>query len=248
MLNRALPPNLSDESGFSLIEMLVAILCGVVVTGALFTILEVSTNETSRLAGRVQATQLGRTTMTRIVDELRTSCISKEFKPIQEKSSESELVFISGTGQEAVLKKAFLHRITYSATEGTLVDKAYESTSGEWPSFKYSETPKTTTRIGEYIGQSGTTPVFQYFSYASASNSTSTTAGVSTLESTPMEAKSGTGLSKTNAEKAAGVLITFNAGAPEGKKYKPSTELSDQVTLAFSAPSAETPIVAGPCE
>ena len=40
-------------------ETMVAMLCGVVVTGALFAILDVSLRQSSRITGRVQATSSG---------------------------------------------------------------------------------------------------------------------------------------------------------------------------------------------
>jgi len=239
-------PALGDVAGFTLIEMIVAMLCGIIITGALFAILEVSLRQTQRTTGRVQATQLGRSAMTRVVDELHSACIAKEFKPIQEKSSENELIFISGTGEEAVLTKAYKHKISFSSSEGLLTEETWASSGGEWPNFEFKSTP-TKTRVGEFISQSGSTPIFQYYNYAEKSGSSSTSA-VSTLSTTPLEAKSGSGLTATHAEETAGVLITFTAGAPEGKQYKPTVELNDQVTLAFSAPSAETPIKAAPCE
>ncbi len=146
---------LGDAAGFMLIETLVAMISAIVVTGALFAILIVSLHQTTRISNQVQATQLGRTTMTRMVDELHSACIAKEFTPIQVESSENELIFISGVGTEAVLNKAYLHKIAYSSSEGTLVEKTWASNGGEWPSFTFNEaaTP-TTRRIGEYISQS----------------------------------------------------------------------------------------------
>jgi Tfp pilus assembly protein PilV len=85
MLMRERHPSLdlADAAGFMLIETLVAIISATVVTGALFMILIVSLHQTSRITGRVQATELGRDTMTHIVDELHSACIAKEFVPIQ---------------------------------------------------------------------------------------------------------------------------------------------------------------------
>jgi Tfp pilus assembly protein PilV len=238
---------LGDAAGFMLIETLVAMISAIVITGALFAILIVSLHQTARISGRVQATQLGRTTMTRMIDELHSACIAREFTPIQPKSSETELIFISGVGTEAVLSKAYLHKITYSKTEGTLVETTTASSSGEWPNFEYKSTP-TTRRIGEYISpqtKSGKEePIFQYYNYA---ESTNTTNAVTTLNTTPIKPESGS-LTATQSKEAAAVQINYTAGAPEGKQYKPTIELSDQVTLAFTAPSAETPIVAKPCE
>jgi Tfp pilus assembly protein PilW len=236
---------LGDNAGFTLIELLVGMLSAIVVTGALFAILIVSLHQTARISGHVQATQLGRITMARMVDELHTACIAKEFTPIQEKSNENVLIFESGYGQEAVLKKAYKHKIVFSSSESTLVETTYASNGGEWPNFTYETTGKA-TRIGEYISKSGTTPIFQYYKYAPSSSSTS---AVTTLEPlAAAEAKEEKGLSATNAKQAAAVLVTYTAGAAEAKQYKPTIDLSSQVTFAFSAPSAETPIVAKPCE
>jgi hypothetical protein len=47
---------------------------------------------------------------------------------------------------------------------------------------------------------------------------------------------------------AASVYVGFKENPPEGKNYNASATYSDQVTLSFQVPSAETPIVAHPCE
>jgi Tfp pilus assembly protein PilW len=233
---------IADPRGFTLVETVVAMVCGLIVCSALFAVLEVSLHQTARITGRVQANQLGRTTMTKIVDELRNSCISREFTPIgaSATNSSNELIFVSAVGSEAVLKAAATHHIVFNSSKETLTDESYASNGGSWPNFTYSTTP-TKTLIGQYIKQSGSTPIFQYYKYASSSNESSTTSGVNTLSAvTPSSA--------TVAKEVASVLITFTAAAPEGKQFKATSELTNQVTLGFSAPSAETPVVAHPCE
>ncbi len=238
----------TGERGFTLIETLVAILCGVIVTSALFSILEVSLRQTARLAGKVQNTQASRTTMTKIVDELRNACISKEFAPIQAVTNENELRFRSGVGSEAVLSKAQEHLIYYEKEK--LYDKTYASTGGTWPNFKYSESPEKTVLLGENIIQTERSgkkvPIFQFYKYAASATSSSSSEGVSTLNTTePLKPP----LTATTAAETASVLITFSVNPTEGKQYKLTpVELSNQVTLAFSAPNAETPVVAKPCE
>jgi type II secretory pathway pseudopilin PulG len=146
-------PNIRDEQGFTLIELLVSMLMAVVVTGALFAILEVSVHQTTLVTDKVQANQLGRIAMTRIVDELHSSCLASNFAPIQENSSETELIFKNAYSSEAVIpntKEAktagtgvYEHQIVWNKTAGTLTDFTYKSTSGEgteavFPSLDYS--------------------------------------------------------------------------------------------------------------
>jgi prepilin-type N-terminal cleavage/methylation domain-containing protein len=258
---RIRPRALRSDAGFTLIEVLVAMVVGLIVSGALFAIVEVSARQTKRLTSHVQATQLGRITLARVIDELRNGCINKQFSPVQTGSTGTELAFISGvgagSGEEAVLSKVSLHKIVYAesegAAEGTLTDKAWAPTGGTWPNFTFNtkNAPTTTTRIGEYIlpleetGSKGETIkyFFKYYSYATSASSP-TGGGVTTLNSTALA----TPLSEANAKETASVYFGFKENPPEGKIYNASTTYSDQVTLSFQVPSAETPIVAHPCE
>lgn len=103
---RSLTRRLGRNDGFTIIELLMAIMTGVVVTGALYAILEVSLHQTSRVTDTVQATQLGRIAMTDVVDELHSTCLARKFAPVQEKSTSKELIFINGTGEEALLSSS----------------------------------------------------------------------------------------------------------------------------------------------
>ena len=85
---RSLPRRARDEHGFMLIEILVGLLSAVVVTGALFVILEVALHQTARIADVAQATQLGRTAMTNIVDKLHSVCLAPQFTPVESGSTE----------------------------------------------------------------------------------------------------------------------------------------------------------------
>jgi Tfp pilus assembly protein PilW len=235
-----------DTRGFTLMETLVAMITGVLVTGALFAILEVSMNQTTRLSDVAQATQLGRATMTRMVDQLHTACISSGFTPVQEKSSGSELIFESGFSEKAEIPSGRLDKVVWSKTTGKLTDNIYTSTGGSWPSFTFPSSPTSSVTIGEHIAQSSeATPIFTYYAYSTKSSTTPTAPSSTLEEKTPLTVP----LSKTEAAKVASVLIGFKAAPNDNKaEMGRGVDLSSQVIFAFSAPSSEAPIEAAPCE
>jgi hypothetical protein len=246
------------ERGFTLIETLVATLTGLIVTAALFAILEVSLQQTARLTDVAQASQLGRTTMTRVIDELHSACIAPEFKPVQEGSNSKELIFVNAYSENAEITSAREDKIVWNETAKTLTDYTRLSSSESvWPSFKFTAAyPTAGTLIGTGVTQSENSkkellPIFTYYSYAE-SPSTSTSSALTTLnESEPL---TGT-LTKEGSEEAASVAINFKtapasgAGAGSAKiQAESASEFSSQVTFAFSAPSSEATITDGPCK
>ena len=97
-------PRISDEAGISLVELLVAMVSALVVAAAIMGLLVVSQHQTAILRDVGQATQYGRTAMTRIVDELHSSCIAKEFAPVQKESTPSKLILQNAYSKEAEIK------------------------------------------------------------------------------------------------------------------------------------------------
>jgi Tfp pilus assembly protein PilW len=247
--------SVSAEQGFSLIELLVAMLTATVVAGALFAVLNFSTTQTATLSDKVQADQLGRTAMTHIADELHSACISPSFKPIREKSSETNLRFVTAYSEKAEITEAEIHEIVWNKAAGTLIDYRAKNTGGESPStFTFPEPrleakPKMTVLATNLSENESKAPIFQYFSYAPETTE-GEKAPVSTLETTPLAgAKTASGLSLAESETAASVLISYNAAAVDGKTARNrSTNLSTQVTFAYSVPNSETPIHDAPCQ
>jgi prepilin-type N-terminal cleavage/methylation domain-containing protein len=236
-----------DERGFTLIEMLVALVCGLVVAGAAFAILEVSLEQSSRLSDVTQANQLGRATMTHMVDELHSACIAPKFRPIQPESTEKELIFINAYTPKAEITTAYKHIIVFNEEAKTLTDKTYQSNGGAWPSFTFPAvaSPTSVTRFGEDIRPNGKTPVFQYYEYATKS-ATASNAPSSTLNEVNI---STTALTAKQAESVGSVLISFDAGPTSGlTKNGRTVEMISQSTLSFSVPAVEATIVQGPCE
>jgi hypothetical protein len=255
-----------DARGFTLIETLVAVLTGIVVTAALFAILEVSLHQSARAGDVVQASQLGRSTMTRMVDELRSSCLATEFVPIQEKSSNTELYFRNSYSEKAVPTTASEHKIVWNEATGALTDFTYPSNGGSWPAFTYSSTasPASGALIGERIYAQGTisvknkegksetipTPIFRYYKYATTAGNVENDTNLPVGTLTPIELGSKETLGATKAGETAAVLISIRAGATDGLYTTKGgvADFSNQVTLAFAAPNPEKTIEDGPCQ
>jgi Tfp pilus assembly protein PilW len=241
-----------DESGFSLMEVLVAMVSGIIVMGALFAILQISLRQTSSITDKVQADQLGRTAMTRLIDELHSACIAPGFTPIQAESSETELRFVDAFSEEAVIPRAVEHRVVWNEVQQTLRDFERPS-SGEWPKFTFPgpATPSAGTLVATNVTKtSGSTPIFQYSKYATKSSGTSESESelaAGTL--TPIPVKPGEGLTESTAKEAASVLVTFTTAPTDNYTARSrSVPFSNRVTLALGSPSSESTIKDGPCQ
>jgi type II secretory pathway pseudopilin PulG len=240
------------DAGFTLIEQLVAMIAGIVVIGALYTILEVSLVQSTKVANETYASQLGRTVMTKVVDELHNACISSEFTPVQSnektgetnKSSVTKLIFINTNSKEAVpaVSEIYKHELVWSAetgstTTGTLTDNIRKGTGGSWPSVSAWSTA-TKELIGTRISLVKS-KIFTYYKYGSSS----------TEEKGALEEIKSEELTEKTAAEVAGVEVNFSAaGSSANSSLERSINLSDLVTFAFSAPSQETPIKDGPCQ
>lgn len=250
--------SLADESGFSLIELLVAMITGIVITFALFAVLNITTDQASRLTNYAQATQQGRLAMTKIVDALHSACVTNGFAPIVPGSGESELLFVNAYSEEAVIPKSQFNKqkIVWNKAAETLTDYSYPAVKEiSWPNFEYSGTasPATGVVLARNVTQTETggkkVPVFQYFAYT-AESSESATAGLSTLSTKPLEVP----LTEKTAPTAASVEITFNAGPNEGttaigaQGKGVSAGEQTQVTLSFTVPISNEKVVDAPCQ
>jgi type II secretory pathway pseudopilin PulG len=256
-----IPRHLCEERGTTLIELLVGMVAGSAVCLALVALLLFATHQQARLSAAVQTNQLSRTAMTKIVDELHSACIAQEFTPIVEKSSENELRFVNAYSAAAVISEAkseaYEQRIAWNEATGKLIDTTFASNGGSWPHFTFPKSPSEAIVPGGTLLASNVTkntvggksvPIFQYYPYTTTVTSGTETA-LTTLSSEALKVP----LTSTEAARAAAVVISFKTavgvkGKEEAHAGGRTDELSDQVTLAFSAPKSESTSVDGPCQ
>jgi Tfp pilus assembly protein PilW len=262
-------PLAGDERGFTLIETLVAMVTGMIVLGALWGILEVGLHQSARITDEASSVQAGRITMTRILDELHSACVSTKFVPVQAESTSTKLLLANGYGEKSELPPAGEGASTREGVredeiafkeepepnankEGYLVDKTFLALEGPSSAnkYKFSSVAAATTRIGEGISTKTkkNEAIFTYYAY----NTKATTAlneAASTLTPIAVSGK----LTEAQAKTVAAVGVEFTTLPTKTSritKYVPENgiELNSLVTLAFSAPNAESTVKAGPCE
>lgn len=154
-----------EESGLTLIELLVTIGAAIVVVGALYGIQRVALFESGRVFARVDATQEARIVMTNIESLLHSSCVADGVTPVQPGSTGTSLAFISKYGGAATLIPE-KHVISLSGDQ--LTDATYPRSGGTAPNWTFSSTPNGTRTLVGGAEQSGSTPVFRYYAYGVA--------------------------------------------------------------------------------
>lgn len=223
-----------EEHGASLMELLVATVSGVVVMMALFAILNVSLSQTARVTGRVEADQAGRVAMEKIMNELHSSCVAGYIAPVEAKSDEKQLIFVSESGSQATFSSVHRHVIALqepTAEKFVLTDTAYPSIGSElnYSELNFSAKPSSTTTLLGNAGQSEeksvAVPVFQYYRYYTTEDKGAT---LGQLDPTPLTVP----LNPEDAKLVAEVAVRFTSKPREGKvAASNSVDLSDSAVL-----------------
>ena len=228
---------MKDERGVTLVELLVTMTTGIIVLLGVFSVVQLVTKSSARTDARVEANQRARPVMTRIIDELHSTCLGPDAGPILAGSSGTQLGFLHRTGA-AVSPIPDKRVVTLSGS--TLSESVYPSTSGQAPNWVFAASPTETrqllTDVG--LGTAGDPPVvvpaFRYYSYLDGE-----------LAPTPLP----TPLSATDAELTVQVTVTFSAAPSKNIARDPNPELtvSDSALVRFSPASEDPTKVNGPC-
>jgi prepilin-type N-terminal cleavage/methylation domain-containing protein len=222
--------SLTAVDGFTLIEMLVAMVAGVIVTGSLLAIIEFSARQESRISDRVQTDRVGRIALNDVLEELRSSCTGFGSTPIQAPSTTptsplaatgvSNLWFLSAYGNStsgaAVVTKMAQHDISWKQTStnaageklGTLTDYTFtgsgESPTWTFPALLTSNAAAKVLATNVIPLESGTT-LFRYYKYNTTPPATAETYG----QLVPMSSTTELPPTTTTAKTIAKVEVAF---------------------------------------
>ncbi len=227
---------MSDERGYTLIELLVGMTVSVVVVGAILVMVQVATGEQNRVAQHVYANQRGRPAMNRILDRLHSACVSPGLAPVRAGSSGSSMILYSKSGSAV---SPVPNKYVISLAGGTLTETVALG-SGTEPSNWTFGSPSSPVQVVDGVGTAqigeppAAVPLFSYFAYEGGHVST-----------TPLS----TPLSTEAAAQTVQVNIAFTVAPSGSVPAQPgaAVTLSDSATLRIEPASEDSAQVNLPC-
>jgi prepilin-type N-terminal cleavage/methylation domain-containing protein len=157
-------PRISDERGFSLTELLVAMVIGMIVLLASFMLLDRSFSASGSVADRTEALQRGRLTMDLITRQLRSQVCVGTTAPMVS-GSDLTLTFYGdlSDGTTPIKKRT----LTYNAGTDTITESVVTG-AGTYPALTFTGTAVNNTlltKVEQIMDGSTARPVFRYYGY-----------------------------------------------------------------------------------
>jgi prepilin-type N-terminal cleavage/methylation domain-containing protein len=175
----------SEESGFTLPELITAMAIGMVVLLAAFMLLDRAVAGSTKLSDRQEAVQRGRLAMELVSRQLRSQVCLGEAQPILAGTDDSVTFYANLSSSPNSAEKRTLR---YVASEKRLYEDVYTG-SGTFPSLSFPSTPTRSQELlrpvvptQEKVGSTMVArPIFRYYKYA-----TGTTTGALQQLTTPL--------------------------------------------------------------
>jgi prepilin-type N-terminal cleavage/methylation domain-containing protein len=168
---------LAREDGFTLVELLTAMVIGLVVVFAAFTLMERSFVATNEIADRADAAQRGRIAMDSVTRQLRSQvCFSGQLPLLA--GSDTSIDFVTDLGDGTTSPERHVLTFTNGANGYTLTETDYSMTSVNGATPVTWGTARTRTLLTG-VARNGTAPFFKYLGFDATTNPPS----VSTLNS-----------------------------------------------------------------
>lgn len=156
----------SDESGFTLVELLAAMSIGLLVLMAAFMVLDRATSVSKEIADRQDAVQRGRQAMELIVRDLRSQvCLGDETEPITVANDDMVTFYADlSDGSTPVEQRT----IRYDAATKTMVEDVHVGT-GTYPDLVFGGPPTSSRVLVEavepVINGAQTVPVLRFYAF-----------------------------------------------------------------------------------
>jgi len=152
-----------DEQGFTLVELLVTLLVGMVIMAGVLGLLDMTLRGSASTIGRTQAVREGRGAIDRVGQELRLASCPSTGPAVLSATDTSVSYYVSRPLTNwAATPVVERHTLTYDAAQGTITLVVSPGT-GVPP--VWSATPSRQAVLATGLSQTGTTPIFQYLSY-----------------------------------------------------------------------------------
>jgi len=220
------------DGGFTLVELMVALMAGLVILSALTMVILTTLHGTSRVSARVHATQNARLGMTKLMQELHSACVTPEIAPIRQGSSGTSLQFIHQTGS-AVSPTPVYSEVNFSGGALTQQDYHVTGTSPNWSKGAATGSPRTLLSDVAPVPPSST--IFSYYSYSGG-----------TISQTPQTVPLSEGDAALTVE-----IHTALSAAPETTPVADSganSVVQNSATLRLTPPSFNEGSPARPCQ
>ncbi|MGV1049243.1 MAG: PilW family protein [Solirubrobacterales bacterium] len=222
-----------DERGTTLVELTVAMVAATAVLFALTTVTIVTVHSTAHVGARVDATQNARMVLSRVVDELHSSCVAPEVAPVQTGSTGTSLRLVHGSGSEA----APIPTLSVFGLNGsTLSQTDYPATGGSQPRWTFGSTPTSSVQLMTGVSPiPPSTSIFTYYAYASGS-----------ISEVPLP----TPLSEADAARTVSVTVALNVMPSAGRVSgaESPAHIRDSATFRLTPPSFNKEVLNPPCK
>lgn len=214
-----------EEAGFTLVELLVTLVIGVIVLMAGFTIFDAGGRATARVQDRTALVQTGRTVMEQVTQMLRSQvCLGLNLPAITQADNNS-ITFYTDVGDESFVPQR--RQLIFSGS--TLTEYDYDGT-GTAPNMTFPITPTRTRVLATNLANVPSTPFFRYYAFTGPNPVTPTL-----LLTTPLSTGS-TG----DAARVVQIEVTYQVN-PDHAAYKvPPTPFDSVVYARTSDPTDPT--------
>jgi Prokaryotic N-terminal methylation motif len=233
-MTRRAPIDLRGEEGFTLPELLVGIIIGMIVVIASLNVLDSTVSLGTKVSKRVDATQRGRTGLDRITRDLQSMvCVPGD--PAQDAliaGSDNSVDVYADLGDGSASRPPQRRTLTYDPTQRKITERVYTPT-GSAGSYVFPTAATATTTLLSDVIQDGSTPIFTYYPIDSTPDD----------DVAPTALSTSTGaLAATDLDTVARIRITFKALPSNRTTAKPGDAVmqDDVYRSAVDPNSADT--------